>query len=433
MLESLKIENYAIIDELFVEFTGGLNVITGETGAGKSIVIDALELILGARSSVEMIRHGEECISVCGTFVMNGENLSGDFPFDLDNGGILILRREVRSDGSSRCFLNDRPITLKSLRELGAVLVDLHGQHDHQSLLDQAGHVNYLDSFGKLNDYSLEVESLYNEYVNIRRRLNDLELQIKNLTRDYDYRQFQINEIESIGMKPDEDIELENEIRRLSNAVELKSLGWDAFQSLEENENSVMERISDISVRVSNLSREDSALKEYSAKIEEIAILLGELSNAFRMYSEGIDDDPDVLASLEERFGQIERIKKKYGPSIKEVLSTLQTLKRDTLSVEESENLIEDLKKEKFGMETKLIEKARTLSKKRSQTSPILSKEVEKHLAGLGMANAKLVIDMAKCPGADKIVRDGEEIFVSKSGIDSIEFLISGASSIMNR
>lgn len=425
MLESLNIKNYAIIDELFVEFSKGLNVITGETGAGKSIVIDALELVLGARSSVEMIRYGADFISVSAVFRLKGEKLPDDFPFELENGDLLILRREVRLDGTGRCFINDRPVTLKTLRELGNILVDLHGQHDHQSLLDKEVHYGYLDSFGKFGDLALEVESLYEQNIILRRKLNDLELETRRLTRDYDFSQFQIKEIESLEIKPDEDIQLENDIRKLSNAVELKSLGWDAFQNLEENENSVLERIGEIALRVSNLAKEDSVLNTYSEKIEEISILVSELADSFRKYSESIEDDPAVIVSLEERYGHIEKIKKKYGPSLQEVFHTLEKLKKETLSVEEFEERIKDLKNELYDIETVLLEKARLLSEKRIKSAPVLSKEAESHLSGLGMGNAKLVIDISKCDGDDKIVRDGKIFFVGKSGMDSVEFLIS--------
>ncbi len=164
MLESLSIRNYAIIDEMSVDFSGGLTVITGETGAGKSIIVDALELALGARASAEMIRAGADELEISCVFTLDDVIRTEDFPVDGDEN-VLVLRRVVRADGTGKCFINDRQITLKALKKIGDCLVDLHGQHDHQSLLDVAGHITFLDGFGEFEELEEEVNRLNEEFL----------------------------------------------------------------------------------------------------------------------------------------------------------------------------------------------------------------------------------------------------------------------------
>jgi len=424
MLESLTIQNYAIIVEMTVDFSNGLNVITGETGAGKSIVIDAFELVLGARASSEMVRSGAGSMSVSGVFNVNEDFYKDEFPFEIDKG-VLILRREVRADGSSRCFVNDRPVTLKTLKDLGDCLVDLHGQHDHQSLLNVSEHVNYLDGYGKLSSLAREVEYLFNEMVKIRKKIDELELKIENLNRDRELFTFQINEIEKANISPGEDSELSNEIKRLSRAVELKSLGWELFQELSEAEGSIGERLGELTSRIEYLSHCDSELDAFMKKIEEITFGVSDLAGSFREYSEKINDDPSVLAEMEERLALLEKMKKKYGHGLDDVFGYLEKIKKECEKEQEFEEKLADLKLRKQEIELQLADSTLRLSKKRKEIAPRLSKKVETHLSQLGMSGARLVIDINKFEGLDKLQINDQLIPVGKDGFDSVEFLIS--------
>lgn len=424
MLESLSIRNYAIIDEMTIEFSDGLIVITGETGAGKSIVVDAFELVLGARASSEMVRSGADCMSVCGVFNINEDPLLNEIQFETDKG-ILILRREVRADGSSRCFVNDRPVTLKTLKELGDRLVDLHGQHDHQSLLNITEHVNFLDGYGRFSALADEVEDLFNESVKIRNQIDELELQIRNLNRDSELHRFQINEIEEAKIAPGEDAAVSNDIQKLSRAVELKSLGWEVFQELSEAEGSIGERFGELTSRIEHLSRYDSELCSFMEKIEELSVGISDLANSFREYTEKIVDDPASLEEMEERLALIERIKKKYGPGLNDVFNCLDEIKKETVGKEELEAKLADSKLRKKEIESKLTDRAFMLSKKRKEIAPRLSKKVETHLSQLGMQEARLVIDIDKYEGPDKLLINDQAVPVGKDGFDRVEFLIS--------
>ncbi|MFC1540953.1 DNA repair protein RecN [Candidatus Latescibacterota bacterium] len=424
MLKSLTIRNYAIIDEISVEFSDGLNVITGETGAGKSIVVDAFELVLGARTSSEMVRTGTDSMSVTGVFSFDACILPGDISFDVDDS-ILILRREIRADGSGRCFVNDRPVTLKTLKELGDCLVDLHGQHDHQSLLNVSEHITFLDSYGNISALSSEVERLYNEMVKIRKKINDLETNINNLTRDRELYEFQINEIETANISTREDIELDNELKRLQRAVDLKSLGWELFQKLSEADGSIGEKLGELSSQVEHLSRHDTELKSYLEKIEALSLEVNDLADSFREYSEKINDDPAYLTELEDRLALIERIKKKYGPGLDDVFNYLKKIKKEFEKEEELESKLAELKRKSDYIESKLTENALMLSDKRKSAAPLLSKKAEEHLSELGMNSARLIIDIKPFDGPDKLDIKGEPIPVGKDGFDNAEFLIS--------
>ena len=424
MLESLTIRNYAIIDEMTIEFSDGLSVITGETGAGKSIVVDAFELVLGARASSEMVRSGADDMSVCGVFNINVDPLLNEIPFETDNG-ILILRREVRADGSSRCFVNDSPVTLKTLKELGDRLVDLHGQHDHQSLLNISEHVNFIDGYGRISTLAEEVEGLFNKTVKIRNQIDELELKIQNLNRDNELYQFQIEEIEGAKIVPGEDAALSNDIQRLSRAVELKALGREVFQELSEDEGSIGERLGELTSRIEHLSRYDSELGSFMKRIEEISVGVNDLANSFREYAEKINDDPASLTEIEERLALIERIKKKYGPSFDDVFNYLDEIKKKTVGKEELEAKLANSKIKRKELEAKLADRAFMLSKKRKEVAPRLSEKVEVHLSQLGMGGARLVVDINRYEGSDKLLINDQTVPVGKDGFDKIEFLIS--------
>ena len=434
MLESLTIHNYAIIDEMTVEFPGGLTVITGETGAGKSIVVDALELVLGARASVEMIRADAEELEITGVFTLDETVRSKGIPVETQNltsiqesdEGLLILRREVRADGASRCFLNDRPVTLKMLRNIGDCLVDLHGQHDHQSLLLATGNVNFLDGFAGLVALADEVERLYNEFISVRVSIEKLKLQIEHARSEKELYHFQINEIDGAKISPGEDMELEREIQKLSRAAELKEFGWRAFQDLSESDGSVEEVLGRLTGNIEELSRSDPALVAFIERTEELTSGLSELAGELRRYADEIDDDPAALAVLEERFALIERIKKKYGPRLDDVFAYREKIGSETRGHEDLVQKLETLEFKLEDIKPELFYRALKLSENRKETAPKLAAEVESHLAELGMNGAKLIIDISGCEGGEELEIDGRKVTLRKGkGIDEVEFMFT--------
>ncbi len=424
MLESLNIQNYAIIDEMTVDFSDGLNVITGETGAGKSIVVDAFELVLGARASLEMIRSGADSLSVLGVFFVEGMTLPVDLPYEADDGR-YILRRDVRSDGVGRCFINDRPVTLKSLKHLGTLLADLHGQHDHQSLLNVQEHVTFLDGYGSSAKLAREVAQLFTDLVSNRKAINDLKLKLQHLSRESELQRFQIEEIESARIAPGEDVHLSREIQRISRANELKTLGLEIFQELYEADDSVGEHLGDLTARASALSRYDPGLETFVTRFEEVSVVVSDLANMFREYAEKIDEDSSTLSQLEDRLALIERIKKKYGPTLDKVILYLEEIRKETEGMEKYEEQLDEYHRRQGEIESQLIERATELSAKRAETAPLLSREVEGHLRQLGMEGARLVIAIEPFSGSDFLEIEGRHIPVGVDGFDRVEFMIS--------
>jgi DNA repair protein RecN (Recombination protein N) len=424
MLESLSIRNYAIIDELTVRFSGGLNVITGETGAGKSIIVDALELVLGARSSTDMIRAGAESMAVAGVFAVEPgfprESLACE-----PEEGMLILRREIRSDGGGRSYVNDRPVTLRALRDIGDRLVDLHGQHDHQSLLAVPEHVRFLDGFGGLEQLARETAELYSGYTAALDAVASLRDRIEFGRRDRELHRFQIGEIEAAALSPNEDAELEQRILTLSRAADLKSLGFHAFQELSERDGAFEERLGGLAGRVRELSRYDERLAPLLAELEGIIAGVGELAHEFRSYGERIEDDPAKLAELESSLAQIEKLKKKYGPTLDDVFVYHRKITGETEGAEHLECELAESEADLAALRSRLLASALLLSRKRRETAPLLAKEVEAHLAELGMSGARLVVEFTPLEGGRRIETDGSAASVGRNGLDRVEFLIA--------
>ena len=423
MLESLSIRNFAIIDELTVRFSAGLNVITGETGAGKSIIVDALELVLGARSSTDMIRAGGESMTVTGVFAVKPGFPLESLPCEPEEG-VLILRREIRSDGGGRSYVNDRPVTLRALREIGDRLVDLHGQHDHQSLLAIPEHVRFLDGFGGLEPLARETADLHREYTAALDEVASLRNRIESGRRDRELHRFQIGEIEAAALSPSEDAEMEQRILTLSRAADLKSLGFQVFQELSERDGALEERLGSLAGRVRELSRYDGRLAPLLAELEGIIASVGELASEFRSYGERIEDDPAMLEELESRLALIEKLKKKYGPSLEDVLAYFRSISEETEGAERLERELADREADLAVLRSRLFDRAALLSRKRRETAPLLSREVEAHLSELGMSGARLVVDIAPFEGGYRFDADCGSVSVGRNGLDRVEFLI---------
>ncbi len=425
MLESLTIRNYAIIDELAVSFSGSLNVITGETGAGKSIVVDALELILGARASVEMIRQGSDALTVSAVFRVSPDGLFSDLSVSPDEENCLIIRREVRVDGSSRCYVNDVPVTVKVLKSLGDRLVDLHGQHDHQSLFDVPRHVSFLDAYGGTSPLAETVARFFRELEKLKQSISDRERKLEQMARNRELHKFQREEIAAAELKSGEDQSLGDDLVRLSRANDLKALGYELFETLSESEDSLAERVDALAGRVSQLARYDARLEQFMARMDELSLTVKDIAESFREYAEEIDDDPAALNRIEERLAVVERLKKKYGPALEEVFALFETLGRESNDSEEMARELETRKRKRSTLESELFDRAGELSEKRREAAPKLAQEAEHHLAQLGMAGARLIVDIQPAHSGERIEKNGRTVMIGPDGADRVELMFS--------
>ncbi len=425
MLETLTIRNYAVIGELHAAFTPGLTVITGETGAGKSIVVHALEKVRGARASTDIIRAGTDCCEVTAVFTGEPGVLEGDLPVAPEDG-VLILRREVRGDGNNRCFLNDRPVTLRTLKDIGDRLVDFHGQHDHQSLFLVPRHVEFLDGYARLAADVAEVRRLHAEVHKAKRDLADLAGASAADERERDLYEFQRKEIEAAALHPGEDTELETAMSRLSRAEELKTLAFTLFQSLSDAEDAVSTRLGELAGTAEEIARVDESARPEAERLALAIDAVEEAARFFRSYGEGIEDDPALLAEVEERFALVERLKKKYGGSIEAVIAYRDriavTLDRAARSVDD----LTALEARVRSLRRDLAEYALILTEARKVAAPRLAAEVESHLAELGMTGARLVVAVEAAESGEPVeTLEGALMRVTANGADRVEFLLA--------
>ena len=427
MLKELSIKNFAIIDQLRVEFRPGLNVFTGETGAGKSIVVDALNLALGERASGDLIRTGSDEAVVEAAFDLNGSG-AGAVTGILAEQGIgmekdedLIIRRVISSSGKNKIYLNGSLANLATLAAVGRHLADIHGQHEHQSLLALDQQMEMLDSFGGLHGIRAEVAEAYGKLMGVRKKLAELETGERDRAQREDLLRYQKNEIEAAQLKEGEDEELANEQRVLANAEKLAGLARAADEALYTGDGSVLSGLKRAITSAREIAAIDEKLGPVLELLESGRAQIDEAARDMSSYAERVEFDPQRLESIGDRLDLIQKLKKKYGSSIREIndfgARAAAGLARMEQSTEEIEKLKSEIQAVKFG----LTEKAKELTKKRSAAARELEKKVETELGHLGMKRSQFAVKVGQEAGGDTL--DGLKL--GPRGADRVEFLIS--------
>ncbi|MFZ2325057.1 MAG: DNA repair protein RecN [Ignavibacteriaceae bacterium] len=431
MLKSLEIKDYALIDHINVEFEKGLNIITGETGAGKSILIDAMSLLLGERASSEVVRKGAQKSFVEGIFnVENNKNVKSFLEAnDIEYQNELIIRREISLKGSNRCFVNDSPVPLNIVKELGDMLVDLHGQHEHQSLLRTETHINFIDEFADnqklIDEYKIVYRKL-NLKQNELRELKSKEESLKGKKEIYD---FQIKEIDNINPLQDEDVLINDELNILENSEKLMALSDEAYNKLYDDENSVIDLLGEVKHKLNQLSEIDKSFLESEGECDSALAVLKELANSIRGYKSKIDIDPSEIENKRERLGAINLLKKKYGGSIQNVLAHRKQIGKEFEIADNFSSTINNLEKEILELRNSAGDAAEKLSFARKKQSIKIESEVKKALAQLGIPDAIFKVNINQTAadensGAFVFVKNKKYRF-TENGIDEIEFYIS--------
>lgn len=433
MLKQLQIQNYALIEKLDVAFNSGLNIITGETGAGKSIIIDALSLILGERADTDAVRKDSEKSVVEGIF---GISLNKKLKILLENQNIeysdeLILRREVSLKGQSRCFVNDSPVSLNILKNIGDMLVDLHGQHEHQSLLRTETHIDLLDDFigldGSVNDYGL----CYKEVTKIIEQLKEIkskELQLKEKRDLYD---FQIKEIDAVSPVLGEEDKLEDELKILENSEKLHESTAQLYDVLYESDNSISSRLDLVRNQLEKLLQIDKTFEQMLGELKSTEAVVDELVASIRNYSSHIEFNPGRLEEIRNRLGAITLLKKKYGGSVESILKHRKKIGEEVALAENFDGEIKKLKTQLAEKRKMVSEAAKKLTEKRREGTSKVTREIVKVLAELGIENSKfdVKIENRQCPDKsdeDGIVQLGRQFYeTTPKGIDLVEFYIS--------
>jgi len=429
MLSYLKIENIAIIDRLQVNFNLGLNMLTGETGAGKSIIIDALGLILGERSDPQLIRAGSQKGTVEGIFSIEANQQVKDKLAELHiehDGKEILLRRVLNSEGKSRAFVNNTLISLKNLKNIGEKLVAIHGQHTHQELLHWESHIDYLDHFGENYPARARLRRLFNTIRELIRQLEGLQIDEREKSQKIDLLTFQIDEISRTNLQPHEDEELEKRRILLGNAERIHELASHSYRLLYEEESSVLSTIDQIKKKLLELTHIDDSLSPYLTNLEEIKYKLEDLSLFLRDYLQRVMVDPHQLQEVEERLVEIRRLKKKYGDTIEDILNFKKSAQMKLNSISVNEEKIEELTHQLEEEYDRYYQAAEELSAKRREDARQLKHLVEKELSQLAMEKTQFTVlfqPVLVSPGSIKIGR--REVWGNERGIDQVEFFIA--------
>ncbi|HOJ37670.1 MAG TPA: DNA repair protein RecN [Ignavibacteriales bacterium] len=422
MLKVLSIKDFALIDNININFGKGLNIITGETGAGKSIILDALGLILGDRASVDVIRKGANKTVIEAIFDISGNTKVKKFLVEneIDYDDELIVRREVSIKGTSRCFINDIPTTLNNLKEAGNYLVDLHGQHEHQSLLDVSNHIKMLDEFGNLTDKLKNYHDVYTELNKIIKQRDELKNQEKLLKEKLDFYSFQFQEISNINPQPNEDETLEEELKVLENSEKLLELTSNSYDLLYSSDNSVINLLGLIEKNLIQIVKYDKSKNDYLNLLNIANENLVELSNNLRQYLDIIDLDPQALEEKRNRLVDLNNLKRKYGKSIAEILEYKDKIAKEIDIAENFNDKIAELENNIKNLYNQLFNLASELSKERKEIAQKVEQQVVAILANLGIEKAKFKVEFKNL-----LDEDITKINYNFYGYDELEFLIS--------
>ena len=429
MLKNLFVKNFALLDKIEIEFEPGLNIITGETGAGKSILIDALGSTLGEKVDGDVLRSGTDKAIVEGVFSIDGvkevKNSLTESELE-DTSDTIILRKEVHQSGRNRAFINDTPVPVTKLISFGDLLVDLHGQHEHQSLLKVKYHLLYLDEFGGFAELVEHVQKAFQKLVGLINDLKDLKLREESLTEKREIYQFQIKEIAAINPQVGEEQELLQEEKILRNSEKLFQISNEVYMKLYESEGSALELITATYDKLDELCRIDSQFDAYKKDCLSAKIIVEEISQFLQSYKTNIEFSPERLETIRERLAQFSGLKKKYGSTIEEILKYKQKIEQELSLID---NLDEEVSRKQEAIDAEkriLADLCVNLSQEREKAANILENTVEEALAHLGMAAAKFKIQIDQIENDDGLVTVNNKGYKTAStGIDNVEFFIS--------
>ncbi len=420
MLVELRIVNFALIEQLSLQFQSGFTVLTGETGAGKSLLIDAIALLVGGRASTDQIRSGEDEAQLEAAF-----SLPDTHPLlqrlrlqDIigQNESELILRRVLSRSGRHRVYVNGSLYPLRVLEELGGTLVDIHGQHEQQSLLASTKQLEALDGFGRLTELREQYEHIYQGWKELRRELEALQFDIVDRGKREDLLRFQVQEIEQAGLLPDEEEQLRSERQRLMHANRLRELAHEAHAELQADEQAVLTRLGRVGRTLTELVQIDPAMGDCEHIATESAIPLKELAGRLRDYSQRLEADPARQAVVEDRLDLIQRLKKKYGGSVEAVIATGQRVQEELQLLDNHQERTAELTSQLDAEAHRLRTLAQQLSQKRTDAAKRMTTSVEAELAALKMEQAIFQV---------MVSRDESPEGIGPTGCDQVEFLLS--------
>jgi DNA repair protein RecN (Recombination protein N) len=434
MLSEIRIENFAIISQLELQFNSGLNIFTGETGAGKSIIIDAVEAILGSRADATMVRAGAEKAMVEASFEITDDSsqnvrqiLEREALYDGD--GRLTLSREIRNNGRSISRVNGRNVNSRLLGELSEYLVDVHGQSEHLSLLHVHQHLGLLDNYAHIERELAEYQESYHRLIGVRKQLAELRKAEGEAARQIDILTYQINEIETAHLREDEEHDLRAERTRLANAEGIASLVQEAVQLLDEGtpeSPAVSDLLGQVTSLLNNLSRIDPQQEKLAERSQSAVEELTDLAAVLRDYLESVEFNPRRLDQVEERLNLIQSMKRKYGEDILGVLKFAELAKQQLDSITHVAERIAELEKDEEALLVQLGKMGEFLSARRRSAAIKLETALETELMDLSMAGAKFKVDFSDRLSDQGVqLSDGRKVAFDSNGLEHVEFLVA--------
>ena len=434
MLRELMIENFALIDQLHLEFGPGFNILTGETGAGKSIIIDTVSLLLGGRSSWEQIRAGADSARIEGVFDLGGrpevDNLLADWGIPVGDDRLLVVSREIKKSGRSRCRMNGQTVTVLTLNEVGRLLMDIHGQHEHQSLFSAVSQREILDRFGgeQIKEEADRVAALYTKWQGIKKELASLETDEAEEQRRVELISFQLQEIEAAQLQPGEEEELSRERDILAGAERLYAYIAEAYQRFYgmDDGGSILDHLGAGVEALTKAAEVDPALKPWVETTSQVACEIEEVARELRTYRDQITFDPERLNQVEERLDAIAKLKRKYGQGIPEILDYAAKLRKELGSLGDRTERQQELVQQLAAVEAELITAVQALSVLRREAADRLEAAVMEQLHEVNMGKTVFKVALNRIPDAQKGIKlDGAEVAVGKDGVDQVEFMVA--------
>jgi len=427
LLVELSIKNFAIIEELTLSFTSGLTVLTGETGAGKSIIIDAINLLAGGRGSSEFVRHGENKAEIEGMFMVQDHehpiyNKAEQLGIDVSEGTI-ILRRDIAQNGKSVCRINGKMVTIGMLKEIGQALIDVHGQHEHQELMDHHCHLPLLDQFGgdEIKRAYEEYQKVYEEYCHIQEQYNRLNQDERQTVHRLDFLTFQYNEIQKANLRLNEDEELTEEKKRINNFEKIYEGLQTAYEALRGDQKA-LDWLSVAMNNMDEISGIDENAKNLSEMISNSFYLLEETSLSIRNSYEMLEYDSERLNIIESRLNELNNLKRKYGKTIEEILAYYTEIESEIETLQNRETHLVKLEKQLASLKADLLVVAVKLSNVRQHYATALTEQILQELKELYMEKTKFEVMFLKKPEMDQELTHRD---ISKNGLDELEFYIS--------
>ncbi len=423
MLSLIKIKNIALIDELEIEFAKGLNLLTGETGSGKSIIVDSLSALTGERVSSDLIKENTTSAQIEGLFTLRANadlhEMFYESGIELEDANEidLIVRRELAANGRNRIFVNNQLVTQSFLKKIGVFLVDIHGQGEQTTLFSAANHLEILDEYADLQNERSKVAEKYQEMAGVRRELETLREDEAQKLQLLDILQFQVDEIKKVGLQTNEEETLEEEKRRLNNVEKLSTLSDESYALLYENEDATLTTLERAIRRINELSEYETSFEDYREGLNSAQATLEDLAITVRDFRGQLEFSPERLEEIENRLAEISRLKRKYGGTVETVLAHLQDSEDRLKNIATAEEREAELKKQLKQASGEYIRFARDLHDKRTKSARKFEKEVEANLKAVALEKARFAVRI-------EAETENEKSFTAK-GYDRIEFYFS--------